>query len=253
MLLLSLMKKGRKMKKKLCIFSIAAVVLLVLTCFPTNASQSIWLRENYSVMRAAEDLTEDSDPLLIKVIHIKEDGTIDEAVKELPINEHETLMNEVKQVERSGKSLRGIFEEKLQILKNYELVSNDLTLEDILDVEKLTEPIETTQFEDFKAENAPIFLAGGGVGIGFGVPFFLTSGTFLCALIGGGLVVCYDFANKVLHYMFTLFFIPLLTGFMAGFIGILLLPVIPGFFYSNFFGLGMVAKTSWGFIPPVDI
>ena len=241
------------MKKKLWIFSIGAVVLLVLTCFPTNASQPIWLRGKNSAIKTTKEMTGDSDTMLMNVYHLKEDGTFDKAVKELPVNEHETLMEELKKVERSGKTLRGMFEEKLQILKNYEIVSNDLTLEDILDVEKLTGPIETTQFEDFKAENAPIFLAGGGVGIGFGVPFFLTSGTFLCALIGGGLVVCYDFANKVLHYMLTLFFIPLLVGFMAGFIGILLLPVIPGFFYSNFFGLGMVAKTSWGFIPPVDI
>jgi hypothetical protein len=242
---------GRKMKKKLCIFSITTVILLVLTCFPINASPPISLGENHSVMGPTKDLTEGSFNMLVNVIHIKEDGTVVKELKELPRSEHRILMNEVKQVEGSVKSLRGIFEEKLQILKNYNLVSNDLTLEDILDVEKLDGPVETTQFEDFKAENAPIFLAGGGVGIGFGVPFFLTSGTFLCALIGGGVVVCYDFAVKVLHYMLTLFFIPLLTGLMSGFIGILLLPVIPGFFYSNFFGLGMVAKTSWQFIPSV--
>jgi len=227
------------MKKKLCIFSIGTAILLVLTCFPTNASQPIWLGGKNSVIETTRKMAGDSDTVLINVYHLKEDGTIDKAVKELPVHEHETLIGELKQVERSGKTLRGIFEEKLQILKDYELVSNDLTLEEILDVEKLTEPIETQQFEDFEAENAPIFLAGGGVGFGFGVPFLFTSGTFLCILIGGGLV--------------TVFFIPLLVGYMAGFIGLLLLPVIPGFFYSNFFGLGMVSKTSWRMIPSMNI
>ena len=241
------------MKKKLCIFSIGTAILLVLTCFPTNASQPIWLGGKNSVIETTRKMTGNSDTVLINVYHLKEDGTIDKAVKELPVNEHETLIGELNQVERSGKTLKEIFEEKLQILKDYKLVSNDLTLEDILDVEKLTEPIEPQQFEDFEAENAPIFLAGGGVGFGFGVPFLFTSGTFLCILIGGGLVLCYDFANKILHSLFTVFFIPLLVGFMQGFIGILLLPVIPGFFYSNFFGLGMVAKTSWRMIPSMNI
>lgn len=241
------------MKKKLCIFSIGAAILLVLTCFPTNASQPIWLGGKNSVIETTRKMTGDSDTVLINVYHLKEDGTIDKTVKELPVNEHETLIGELKQVERSGKTLRGIFEEKLQMLKNYELVSSDLTLEEILDVEKLTEPIETQQFEDFEAENAPIFFVGGGIGFGFGVPFFFTSGTFLCILLGGGLVLAYDFAEKILHSLFTVFFIPLLVGVMQGFIGILLLPVIPGFFYSNFFGLGMVAKTSWRMIPSMNI
>ncbi|MCK5458851.1 MAG: hypothetical protein KAI20_03095 [Thermoplasmatales archaeon] len=241
------------MKKKLCIFSIVTAILLVLTCFPTNASQPIWLGGKNSVIETTRKMTGNSDTVLINVYHLKEDGTIDKAVKKLPVNEHETLIGELNQVERSGKTLKEIFEEKLQILKDYKLVSNDLTLEDILDVEKLTEPIETQQFEDFEAENAPIFLGGGGVGFGFGVPFLLTSGTFLCILIGGGLVLCYDFANKILHSLLTIFFIPLLVGVMQGFIGLLLLPVIPGFFYSNFFGLGMVAKTSWRLIPSTNI
>ncbi len=242
------------MKKKLCIFSIGAAILLVLTCFPTNASQPIWLGGKNSVIETTREMTGDSDTVLINVYHLKEDGTIDKAVKELPVNEYETLMEELKQVERSGKTLRGIFEEKLQMLKNYELVSSDLTLEEILDVEKLTEPIETQQFgEDFEAKNAPIFFVGGGLGFGFGVPFFFTSGTFLCILFGFGLVLCYDFAEKILHQLITLFFIPLIVGYMGGFIGLLLLPVIPGFFYSNFFGLGMVSNTKWQLIPSMNI
>ncbi|MCK4366178.1 MAG: hypothetical protein KAW45_09005, partial [Thermoplasmatales archaeon] len=34
-------------------------------------------------------------------------------------------------------------------------------------------------------------------------------------------------------------------GYLGGFIGLLLFGVVPGFFYSNLFGLGVVTKTQW--------
>ena len=122
-----------------------------------------------------------------------------------------------------------MFEEKLRILKKYELVSNDLTLEEVLDVNKLKGQYRSAENDNyFEAQNAPIFFVGGGFGFGFGIPFLITSGTFLAILVGFGLVYCYDILNNMTHQLMTLIFIPLI-GYLGGFIGLLLIPVIPGF------------------------
>ena len=234
------------MSKKLVLFSIGAVVILLLTCVPISAS-------HVPIFRNRNEVNPESDTVTIKVYHFKKDGSLGQTEKVISKSDHELMMDELTQVGKSGEDIQEIFEQKLQILKDYEIVSSDITLEDILDVEKLQGPYTQQDDDRFAVDNAPLIFAGGGIGFGVGIPFILTSGTFLWILVGFGLALCYDFANKVLHQLLTIFFIPMLVGYLGGFIGLLLLPVIPGFFYSNAFGIGMAAKTNWRLVPSYNI
>ena len=149
-------------------------------------------------------------------------------------------------------NLTQIFENKLQILKDYSVIPSDLQLEQLLDVNKLNFRYEKVDGENFEADYAPLLFAGGGIGFGFGIPFLITSGTFLMMLFGFGLTLCLDVINNILYQLLTFFFIPMLIGYIGGFVGLILLPVIPGFFYSNAFGMGIATKTSWMLAPSLN-
>jgi hypothetical protein len=165
-------------------------------------------------------------------------------VKEITNEEREALMSELTQVEESGSTLTERFESKLGILQKYELVSDDIALEDIVDVDKLVESYQMVSGENFQANNAPIFLGGIGFGLGIGLPFPITFGKFVTIIAGAGLVLCFDLLSTTLYSLQTFLF-PVLIGFLNGFLGLLLFAVIPGVFFSNFIGLGMVTQTIW--------
>lgn len=237
------------MRKKIWIFSITAAVILILTFFPTQPVSSTVLNKKNAIIETYEEIKTSENTIKMKILHIKEDGTYVNAVKELTSEENKALKDELRQTEKSGTPIKEMFEKKLEILKKYELVSSDLTLEDVLDVSKLEGTHQTDDDDEFEEQYAPIVFAGGGFGFGFGLPSFITSGTFLVILIGFGVVYCYNIYTGVTHQLMTLFFIPMLVGYLGGFIGLLLLPVVPGFLYSNLFGLGFVSKTRWMLVP----
>ena len=235
------------MKRKICILSIGATIMLILTFFPAIALELPEATDENLTMEPSEseEMTGNSGTITMNVYHYKEDKTYEITEKELTLEERDALMDELKQVEESGLTLIEIFEKKLETLKDYELVSSDMTLEDVLDVNKLTGNYNVVEDEDFDVEYAAILFVGGGFGFGFGTPFFITSGTFLMVLVGFGLVYCYDILHGELYELMTLSFIPMLIGYLGGFIGLLLFGVVSGFFYSNLFGLGVVTKTRW--------
>ena len=221
--------------------------MLILTFFPAIALELPEATDENLMMgpSESEEMTGTSGTITMNVYQYKEDKTYEITEKELTLEERDALMDELKQVEESGLTLIEIFEKKLEILKDYELVSSDMTLEDVLDVSKLGGRYDVVEAEDFGAEFAAILFVGGGFGFGFGTPFFITSGTFLMILTGFGLVYCYDILHDILHQLTTLSFIPILLGYLGGFIGLLLFGVVSGFFYSNLLGLGVVTKTQW--------
>lgn len=240
------------MERRVIIFSIGAAFLLVLTVFQCIAIDTPVIdNENLKVGLSGSTNTKgDSGIVKISVYHIKKDKTYEKTVKELSKEQVDSLWKELKTIETKGLALVEIFDAKLQILKNYNLISNDLQLNDIIDVNKLNESrYEPVTGENFKANNTPMIFAGGGFGFGFGVPFFVTAGNFLMLLFGFGMTMCYDPQEKVLYSLSTLFFIPMLIGNLMGFMGLILIPVIPGFFYSNLFGIGMAARTGWRLVP----
>jgi hypothetical protein len=175
--------------------------------------------------------------------------TYEKEIKVLTVEKSKAMWEELKSTEHKDLTLTEIFKEKLEIMKNYGIVSSEMTLEEFVDVKKLEQGYKSMQSQDFQAASAPIMFLGGGFGFGFGVPFFITSGTFIMILFGLGLVMCYDPVTGVLHQLLSLLFFPMLFGYLGGFTGLLLLPVIPGFFYSNALGIGMVALTSWKLWP----
>jgi hypothetical protein len=191
-------------------------------------------------------MIESSETVTMNVYHYKEDGSIDKTAKEMTLEEREALMNELMQAEASGSTLIEQFEAKLGILQTYELVSDDITLDDIVDVDKLLENFSIVSGENFEADFAPIFFAGIGFGLGIGLPIPITTGTFLIIMAGAGLVLCLDLSVlETVLYTLQTFLFPVLIGFLGGFTGLLLFGIIPGVFYSNFIGLGGVAKTIW--------
>ena len=233
-------------------FSITAAVILILTFFPTQPVSSTVLNKKNAINETYKEIKTRRNTIKMEIFHIKEDGTYVNAVKELTSEENKALNDELRQTEKSGTPIKEMFEKKLEILKKYELVSSHLTLDDVLDVSKLEGTHQTDDGDEFEEQYAPIVFAGGGLGFGFGIPSLITSGTFLVILFGFGAVYCYNVYTGVTHQLMTLFFIPMLIGYLGGFIGLLLLPVIPGFFYSNLFGLGFVSKTRWMLVPTTN-
>ena len=71
----------------------------------------------------------------------KEDGSFEEFVKKMTFDENEELMSDLNLNARTNLTLKEKFEENFKILKKYELISDDVYLEDIVDINK---------FEEFK-------------------------------------------------------------------------------------------------------
>jgi len=236
------------MERKILLFSIGAALLLTLTCIPSGAIDI--LNNNQNLKEDTSD-NQISETVKYNVFHIKGKREYERKVIELTVEDSKAMWEEFKSLELQDLSPSEIFEAKFEILKNYEIVSSEMSLDQVVDVEKLEGEISEVQTQDFDAAFAPILFVGGGLGFGLGVPFWFTSGTFIMALFGFGMVYCYDPITAFLHQMETFFFIPMLVGYLGGFTGIFLLPVVPGFFYSNALGLGMVAVTIWKFIPTI--
>ena len=236
------------MERKIWLFSIGAALLLILTCIPSGAMD---------IIKNNEDLEEDtsdnqiSETLKYNVFHIKGKRDYNRKIIEISVEDSKAMWEEFKSLELQDLSPTEIFEAKFEILKNYEIVSSEMSLEEFVDVEKLEGEVNEVQTQDFDAAFAPILFVGGGIGFGLGVPLWFTSGTFIMALLGFGLVMCYDPLTAVTNELVTVSFLPILLGYLGGFTGILLLPVVPGFFYSNALGLGMVAVTIWKTVPPM--
>jgi hypothetical protein len=234
------------MERKIWLFSIGAALILILTCLPSVAVDLVNKEQNLKIDTSENQL---SETIKYNVFHIKGKRNYEKSVIELSAEDSKAMWKEFKSLDNSGLTPPELFEAKFEIMKNYEIVSNEMALEDVVDVEKLEGEYNDVQTQDFDAAFAPILFVGGGLGFGLGVPLWFTSGTFIMALFGFGLVYCYDPVTGIMNQMLTLAFIPMLIGYLGGFTGIFLLPVVPGFFYSNALGLGMAAVTIWKMLP----
>lgn len=241
------------MDRKICIFSIGAAALLILSFFPTAAVELPQVKDENLEIEESEEFLEPngkSDTVKLRVIQIKKDKTHTEIIKELTTEEAEALWQELRTIEMEGKPAVEVYRNKLDIMKNYNLVPDDMTLEDILDIDKLEEINGEEGAKNISVFSALVFFVGGGLGFGVGVPFPITTGIFLFALLGVGFSLVYEIYTNITH-TFNVFFLPMLVGILIGFTGLLLLPVIAGFFYSNALGLGVCAYTQWLYFPSV--
>ena len=259
------------MRKKLRIVSIGVVILLVLTYVPTLTPQPINKNaENPLTNTLTPGIrTGDVDITEIRVYHIREDGSFEVTVKNMTSDENKEMMNRLIQTEISNSTPEEIFEEKLEILKEYDLVSSNITLKDIMDVEKLESfnslPFNVSEMKPFTAHFAPVFIGGFGFGAGFGfrrLPLIrrIAGNIFSAGLIGLGVVLCLDIFESILHFQFT-FTMPFLCHVIAGFVGIMLFAFdsvfspVPGTppvtIYSNIVALGIAGSAIGFLIPPL--
>lgn len=264
------------MKEKIWIAGIGMALLLILTSFSIPGAQSVEMDAKNQLTKMLNPMnpigeTSKSDTIEIRVCQFQKNGDLKETVKKLTSDENLEMMDKLMQTEISNLTPKEIFEGKLEILKEYKLVSSNTTLEDIMDVEKLesynSQAFNVSEMKPFAAHFAPIFIGGFGFGAGFGfrgLPIIkrIAGNIFSLGLIGLGVVFCLDFFDAVLHFQFT-FTIPLLLHVIAGFVGIMLFafdsifPPIPGkppvTIYSNIVALGVAGLAVGVLIPPIDI
>jgi len=264
------------MNGKIWIAGIGMALLLILTSFSIPGAQSVEMDAKNQLTNTLNptdsgEKTSKSDMIEIRVCQFQKNGDLKETVKKLTSDENLEMMDKLMQTEILNLTPKEIFEEKLEILKEYKLVSSDTTLEDIMDVEKLesykSQAFNVSEMKPFAAHFAPIFIGGFGFGAGFGfrgLPIIkrIAGNIFSLGLIGLGVVFCLDLFDAILHFQFT-FTIPLLLHVIAGFVGIMLFafdsifPPIPGkppvTIYSNIVALGVAGLAVGVLIPPIDM
>jgi hypothetical protein len=236
------------MKRKAWTLSIAVAVILITVSFPTINSQSID-KVNTDPITKEIKLCEKVE---LRIFHIKGNGGFTKTIKEIPVDDHKEMMKKLAEIKDLNLTLREQFEEKLQILKEYEIVSNETTLNEILGVERLEDngsdifPFKVVVNENFQAHFAPIFIVGIGFGFGLGLEIRLANGFLhFLAIVGGlGLIICCDIIEGIIYVLWTFTF-PIFIGYMAGYAGLIMFAVYPGYVYSNFVALGLVPYTFW--------
>jgi hypothetical protein len=262
------------MKEKIWIAGIGMVLLLVLTSFSIPGAQSVEMDAKNQLTNMLNPMnprgkTSKSNTIEMIIYQFQKNGDIDKTVKKLTSNENLEMMDKLMQTEISNLTPKEIFEEKLEILKEYKLISSNTTLEDIMDVEKLesynSQSFNISEMEPFVAHFAPIFIGGFGFGAGFGfrgLPIIrrIAGNIFTVGVIGLGAVFCLDLFASTLYYQIT-FTLPLLVHVLAGFVGIMLFafdsifPPIPGkppvTIYSNIVALGIAGLAAGTLIPPM--
>ena len=264
------------MKEKTWITGIGMALLLVLTSISIPDAQSVEIEmdaknqlTNTLNLTDPEEKTSKPDTIQIRVYQFQKNGDMDKTVKNLTSDENLEMMDKLMQTEISNLTPKEIFEEKLEILKEYKLIPNNTTLEDIMDVEKLeiynSRPFNISEMTPFVAVFVPIFIGGMGFGAGFGfrqLPIIkrIAGNIFTVGLIGLGAVLCLDWLTSTLYQQIT-FTMPFLVHFLSGFVGIMLFafdsifPPIPGTppvtIYSNIVALGIAGLAIGLLIPPI--
>lgn len=181
---------------------------------------------------------------------IKEDGSRNVSIKEISIADYKMMTHRINERLSSNTDYDTMFENILQIIKEYNMVDQDITLQEIFDRNMSTD-FNTTFYnvssDPFGAIFSPVIIAGMGAGAGIGDNFGLLSGNvYSFGVIGLGGLFCLDAVMQTIHIQYTFTF-PLLVHILAGFAGIMLFPVhfdklyasgFPLFIYSNFLALG---------------
>ncbi|MCK4332061.1 MAG: hypothetical protein KAV40_00605 [Thermoplasmatales archaeon] len=246
------------------IFSMVEVIALPsenIKLETTSASSSQPIKANVNPFTIVEDKSfydesslSGEGPLRMLVYHIKEDGSVERTLKKMTISQRREFMKKLAQTSKS--TVMEQLEEKLAIFKEYELVSPELSLEDIIGVNK--SEIAGEDFHpvplngSFTAQPAILFfVAFPGLGFGYGIPLFPITGMIHLVVVNFfGVVKAIDLSTFQ-NYSLSAFIMPFLLGQISGYTGILMIPFVPGFIYSNLIGLGHATLTRWFTIPPM--
>ncbi len=201
----------------------------------------------------------DGETIRLHIIRYKEGGQIEKKIKYMPFEEYKHLLNNLSETaEEIDLHIVDKLESELEILKKHNIVDKNTTLEDIFsrkNIGRILENISSydiVSMENFQAHLSPIIVIGGGFGIGlglFGQRIINAFSSFLAIVGGLALVMCLDPVEKVCYVLFS-YMLPLLIGYVTGYIGLILFAVFPGYFYSNLVMIGFTPYTFWFQIPP---
>lgn len=249
------------MKKRMKIVILGIIALLVLTSFPsaiTHKTKNIE-KQQYPPIDALfpRKRMNDNDTIKMCVINCKKDGNVEKTIKQLTFKENEELLSKIYEIAQLNFSIKQKLEAELNLLKKYNLISDNTKLEDFFDLEKLDELLrkikkfDNVTMQNFQAHFAPLLVVGGGFGVGIGLPDqrIYNGFTNFLALIGGlAFVLCLDFIEGV-RYTLISYMLPVLIGYIAGYMGIILFAIYPGFFYANLVMIGLAPYTIWIQVP----
>ena len=245
----------RKMHLKVLVFAI--IILLTSVSFMPSISGNIKKQSSVKTLLSISNKSEGKFSTPIRgqfKACIYKDGNCEKTVTiSMSRYTRDKLMDELNLVLGSELTLHNKFEQFLETLQKFNIVSEDITLSDFLDEEVLTQPFEQVNDTDFKAHFAPIIILGGGIGVGFGLeerPFNVLLHLFT-VVAGLGWVFCLDPLEGIL-YKLQSFLFPLLIGYLSAYTGLILFAVLPGFFYSNIVAIGFTPFTAWVQFPPQE-
>jgi hypothetical protein len=204
-------------------------------------------------MDMSREEIEDLEIIDMNIYYYEKGVMVRKTVQKMTVEDNDVLMNTLNRIVRSNVSVQGRFEKTLSIFKEYNLVDKSVTLADIMDVGLFghgDQTFDNVTGKNFQAQLAPILVVGGGFGVGLGIDQRKFNGfTHFFALVGGlGAVLCFDPTEAILYILIT-YLLPLLVGYLAGYMGFIVFAVYPGLFYSNLVMLGFVPFTIWIQIP----
>jgi len=197
-----------------------------------------------------------------------QDVSLDITISDLDGN-HEKILKKISRIElnKIKSSLALIlssdldplekFEFVLEKLKENNLISNNIKLEDIIGLTKFNNnslKFNNVTNKNFMAHFSPIVIVGGGIGLGLGDMTrkgFNGFAHFLAVLGGLAYVLCLDFLESTVYQIIS-FLMPILIGYTAGYTGIIIFAVAPGLFYSNLVMIGFAPFTTWLCFPEAE-
>ena len=239
--------KENKFKKSI----ILSIIFILISCSITpiissNIEKSINTKNSFSKAFSTNKNLEKLDLATFKIFYVREDRSYEKVVKKLVINEAQELIEKINQTLNNEGTINEIFEQSFNILNQYNLTLNNITLNDILDPNLLNGPFDVVEGENFKAHFSPIIILGGGIGLGLGETYRPINVFLHFLAIMGGLawVYCIDPIEGIL-YKLQSFLMPILIGYMSAFTGLIMFAVYPGIFYSNIVALGFTPFTTW--------
>ncbi|HEC89265.1 MAG TPA: hypothetical protein ENI44_01635 [Thermoplasmatales archaeon] len=202
-------------------------------------------------------IDENGKTVKLRILHYEEDGKIKKTIKRLPVDEYKNfLANISKIVKQNTISIKDKLNRELELLKQYDIVPQDTTLADLLAYSKIDDilgnltPPDIVVEENFKAHFALLLVVGGGFGLGLPGQRIINGFTSFLAIVGGlAAVACYDWLENNTIYILISYMLPVLVGYIAGYIGLIIFAVEPGYFYSNLVMIGIAPYTFWFQIP----
>jgi hypothetical protein len=259
--------EGDLIKRKYVFATIGIVALLLFLELPMIDAQAIqtnWAspERDPTTTSLSQERGDSSNPVKLRVLLCKTDGSIEDSIVELTRKQKNDLFDQLGELETCQLSVKEFFEEKIRLLKQYDIVSDQITMSSLLSENQPKDDplinITIVQNENFSAVSAPIFFTGVGFGVGIGfrrmpiIRRFAGNIGFVGLLVVGGLL-CYNWLERTLHINYG-FIYPMYFGFLSGFIGIMMFAVDSLFpppggppitLYSNFLALGWTGYTSW--------